>query len=307
MSLENLSIIIVDPKSGRRGKLREVLRTFVYKGRVEHALTVRELEERLAEKDANIDIIFLAYAFGDEAITQLLAKLAGRESGESPPIIVTLDSHTTETTVSVAGLYMAGAAGFICEPYSTDQVGRLLEAIRGSAAKAADGLRLRRTAGLVVRDAADRLDALVKQQLEGLQPGGYALRELRLLSRTLQKFYQQDPDEYARAALSVFEKSQPLPPEKSKRRQKGAGAAVKHPGAVIKDIMRMRSLSLERLLEIVKIERPDLEQLLDEKVPIDERTAREIARALGKTSREWLKLQKEYDAYAAQKGAGSAS
>ena len=74
-----------------------------------------------------------------------------------------------------------------------------------------------------------------------------------------------------------------------------------HPGVELQRIMTERSLTAERLLTKMNLSAADFDLLLKQQLSVNESIARELARALGKTSKHWLELQNAYDLYEKQK------
>ena len=64
--------------------------------------------------------------------------------------------------------------------------------------------------------------------------------------------------------------------------------------------MKDRKLSLEGLKGTLKIEAKDFKALLEGGMSIDDSMSRELSRVFGKTSKEWMKIQKDYDDYIQQ-------
>ena len=73
-----------------------------------------------------------------------------------------------------------------------------------------------------------------------------------------------------------------------------------HPGTIISEIMAQRKLTVDSLSVSLKVEIQLFEEFLQGRASIDEKFSRELSRLFGRTSREWQKLQKDYDDYMAE-------
>ena len=156
--------------------------------------------------------------------------------------------------------------------------------------------RALKATGFLLSDAMSQLDQLAAQRMKGNDSGGYAQKELKNIAKDLELAYEANPDGYIKVICDVFEKAKP--PADSLVRNKVRRNVVRlvHPGTIVREMMKQRMLTAERIASAVKMELPDFEALLDGKRDLNEELAKELARVLGRSSREWMKLQTDYDA-----------
>ena len=297
MLLENLSFLIVSPDLDSRTKLREVLRAFVYKGTIHQERTLRGLPARFKSlgKDEKIHTLFVASSFGRSAISGLLQEAAGL-GAKLPPIVVFINDKELEDSTEVASLYLEGIDGFIREPYSSDELLALINTFLNQAQRAVSAeAKTKRAAEFLLYDAMAHIDDLARQQMHGHDPGGYPLKNLKTVSRVLRKLSEKNLPLYFDLMSSVFERARPASEADLARKTKKVQKKVVHPGALIKEMMRARNLSKERLLTSLRVEPGDFDALLNEQLGIDQVMAKELARTLGMTSVEWLRLQREFE------------
>jgi addiction module HigA family antidote len=128
-----------------------------------------------------------------------------------------------------------------------------------------------------------------------LKEGGYALKDLKGIKPTLEKLFAENSDEYASAMIDVFEavSAPKFPPGVAKKKK--VVKEIKHPGVMVQEIMKARNLTAEKLLSIIRISPEDFDRITACQMSIDDAMARELARTLGKTAREWVSMQKKYD------------
>jgi len=299
MLLENLSFLIVSPDLDSRTKLREVLRTFVYKGTIRQERALRGLAATFQPqqlKSNKVDTLFIASSFGQEAILAFIHECQSI-GAKIPPIVIFMNTRESETSTAVANLYLEGVDGFISEPYSSEEVLRLVQTLKNQPPKAvATEAKLRKAAEFLLHDAMAHVDEMAKQLMAGEEAGGYPLKNLRAVSKRLEAYSSEHPELYADLVSHVFQKAKPASEAELNRKSRQAKKLAQHPGAVIREMMKARNLTAERLLGSLRIDPQDFDALLKEQRGIDDVIAKELARILGMTPTEWVRLQREYDA-----------
>jgi len=298
MQFENLTFLVLGPVLRSRTKLREVLRTFVYKSEVRHDRTLVGVSDQLSAvtDGAKIDLLFLAASLGKDAITCFLEESRSRQT-RLPPVVVFIDDRKVEKAEAITALYLDGIDGFIAEPYTSEDMLQLIHALVSKGGKVLDAeVRTKRAAEFLVNDAMAKIEELALQQMQGEEPGGYALRDLQQLSSKLEKAVEQDPTQYGEMLAKVFERAKPASEALLRHKASRAKKRAIHPAAVIRDVMRSRKISMERLIQSMRTDPAEIERLMKEERSIDEALAKDLSRALGMTWVEWIKIQKEYDA-----------
>jgi addiction module HigA family antidote len=297
MLLENLSFLIASPDLESRTKLREVLRAFVYKGTILQERSLRGLSVKFQAqaKDDPINAVFVAASFGRDAIIGLLQE-AESIGARLPPIVIFINGKNLEDSTEVASLYLEGVDGFIREPYSSDELLALVNTLNNQTQRAvSQEAKVKRAAEFLLFDAMAHVDELARQQMQGQEPGGYPLKNLRAVSEVLKRLSEKNLSLYFDLMASAFQKAKPASESEIARKARRVQKKIVHPGALIKEMMRSRNLSKERLLASLRIEPADFDALLNEQRGIDQDIAKELARTLGMTSVEWLRLQREYE------------
>ncbi len=307
-SLDNLNVTLVFPDLMAKTKLREVLKNILYKAEMNHARDLRSLSKDFADNlTPKTDFIFISSKWPQADISAFLSGLKSLGNQPVPAVVICLPGVSFDSSGLVAGWYLEGAAGFISEPFTADDISELLNTIREDRKKAVDqtavGIKARKAAKFLLNDAVSLVDELAKLRSNGKE-GGYTLKSLKSLHTAFANFYEQDPAEFAIAIADVFEKVKPPAVSNQQLSQKKTTLKViKHPGTLIWEIMNKRSLAEDRMAELLKLEVKDLNDLLWGKANITEQVAQNLSRALGMSPREWMKLQSEFDLYQQKAGA----
>jgi plasmid maintenance system antidote protein VapI/DNA-binding NarL/FixJ family response regulator len=294
--LERLSILTLIPDADCRVRLREVLNSIIFKSEIRAVRTIPEAAAAL-QSDPSISLLFIASSVGGDAVRKLVEEVSGSGKELSTAILVTVDRHTSSKLAAVVQLYMQGVDGFISEPYSSDQLRSLIETVLDPAReKVMQGAtRAYKSSTLLLGDAVRHLDDLWRAKAMERKDVGAAPRELRAIAGQLAEIHKKFPDQYASALCAVFEAVPAPRGEAALLKKKNFSDVAPHPGAVVSALMHERGLTREKILGIIRIDPTEFDELVTQKRAFTEVAAREISRALGKTAREWLALQKRYD------------
>lgn len=287
-------ILLVEPIMDKKVMLMELLKAVIFKCKIEHVKTMRQAGQKLTAGIEYEYAFFPSTTTRDEFL-QLLNEVKVGSKTSPPSFVVNLRAGNVDTAY-VADMYTAGVHGFIREPYSSDELKALMEAARNNQDKveSAETKGIKAGAFLVTR-AVEALDQVALRKNMGHVGGGKDIVDLREVCESLKELYKISPEEIAEQIFKQFSEAKPLP-QNLKRKQKQTKPRIKHPGEEIKELMVIRSLSLDKILSIVKISKSDFEAILNKQKSVDEAIARELARALGKTSNHWVRAQKDYDA-----------
>lgn len=298
MVVENLTFLVLGPVLRSRTKLREVLRTYAYKSEVKHDRTLVGVADQFAPggEPQKIDLLFIAASFGGELIAGFLED-SRKFQAVLPPIVIFIDDKKLEKSEAITSLYLEGIDGFISEPYSANELLTLIPSLVSKGGKVLPReVKVKRAAEFLVNDAKSKIDELAAQQMQGEESGGYALRGLRQLSKKLEQVVEQDPAQYAEIVAKVFEGASPASEALLRKKTSHSQKRLIHPAAVIRDMMRSRKITMERLVASMRSDPADIESLMKEERSIDEKLAKDLSRALGMTWVEWIRIQKDYDA-----------
>lgn len=294
--LERLKIIVLVPDADSRSTLRDALAAIVFRGDVR---TVRRFEDAqaLLEEPEPFDVIFFASAFGSEDLKRFISQVASSPRSSNAALVLAVDRHTSNKLESVVQTYLGGVDGFISEPYTSEQLQELLLKILDPARERVIQTKTRvyKSVDLLARQAVSLIDDMWRFRLEGGKGGGASFGELKRVSGSLKDLADKYPQEYLESLAQVFESAEPPDPEYFKRKGSTHAKKAEHPGRIVRSLMDQRGLSRERLLASVRISPEEFDALLSGSLGLNDALAREIARVLGKTAREWMAMQRAYD------------
>ncbi len=294
--LKRCFALIVESDLAARTKLRETIKSLAHSQKVTHARSIKNALE-LFDYPQPLDAIFIASSFGLQEIVSVLRTMREAMQGATPPAVIVVLKAEAQDGAFISQLLLEGVSGFLCDPYSSETVLSLLQKTQEITTLGVTEKQYTKAAlEIQIRDAAVRIDELSYQKTQGGAAGGVALKELKKFARAMQEKGDLDPHQYGMLLAKVFGEASTKKIEATVR--KDAHVAVKtapHPGQVIVELMFSRSISQEKLLALLKWEPSKLEALLAQNVGVDESDARDIARALGKTSDYWLGLQTAYE------------
>lgn len=291
--LKSARILVINPDSEGRGRLREALRSVVAKGAYANARALKPAIDQL-RGDEKYDFAFLSTEFPPDQLLEFLGALKALSSKQRPVVMLCMKPQDQNSSI-VANLYANGAQGFVFEPYSPEQ---LLEAMNVAQEKLSDKVQAKdvRITEFLLGDAMRLLDEVADWRSEGNLGSGFAGKELRRVAGSLKEAASKiDATQYHNLLIEKFSKATTKkkgvePPKVVKKIREAP-----HPGLELRAIMTQRSLSKEKLLSIVKIDAAELDAILSGQTSVTEESARELARAMGKTSKHWMQLQHAFD------------
>jgi plasmid maintenance system antidote protein VapI/DNA-binding NarL/FixJ family response regulator len=298
MKLDNLKLLIINSHFGSRSTLRDVFKSFLHKVTINYAQNFKEAQKALSEGE--IDIGFVAVDMGMEQIREFINSLKGESMKAPPPFVATLRSRGEGTTSDITNLYLEGLSGFISEPYSSNDILKLLTTIMDSKIKIEQKEKLKKASNLLLTEAARKIDSAAEHQAKNEEDQArLSMKSLKTISKSLETMYGQDSEQYSKALVDTFENIAPpaVSIDKSARNKKSVSKEIIHPGKVIVELMGQRGLTFDSLKHLIKFDATEFQNILDGKASLDETSSREISRIFGKTSREWLKMQKDYDTH----------
>lgn len=297
--LDKLSVLIVIPDLQSKTKLREVLRSVVYKGEVHYERSIKELDKKLADPiTAKYDVAFISGKFIPADISTFLKGLRESSSKKLPSIIIALTSATSHPSGTIAAWYLEGVAGFISEPYTAEDLSELLTKVIEQRTKSfpiEGSIKARKASNFLLTDAINLVDEVARLSYEGKE-GGYALKDLKMLSKSFADYFNQDPKGFEEALVESFIKAKAPAWVKAANSKKSKSKVAKHPGIVVWEILGQRGIGEDRLASLLKVEAEIAAALTRGNIAVDEALAQNLSRIFGMTPREWLKMQAEYDA-----------
>lgn len=296
MTLSDLRVLVVDINADARGRLNEVIRSVIYRVKIQSARNHREAIEYLSQGES-FSVVIAGSARDNTKVLELLSVAQARTDIKTPIFIVSLKAGDQESGF-VAQLYQAGVHGFICEPYTAENLSTLLTVARENGSdQVADQVKHLRSVEFLAANAARLLDKIVTGKVLGKKGYVYDVKAFKDLSTSMKDLVEKvGSDRYAQILTQKFgEMDTPTTPRLKNRVARTPKKVVVHPGAMMQQVMLERNLTAEKLLSIIKIEPAEFDALLAQQASLNEVSAREIARAMGKTAKFWLDLQAEWD------------
>jgi len=293
--LKKFSCIILDPDINVRTRLKEVLKTIALKSEIENVRNLTEILGRLEGK--RYDALFVSSGVGRETVSETIRRVRGNSKAAKTVIIVTLRPADQDST-RVAEMYLEGSNGFICDPYSADEILQLIESAKEAKEnKSSDKEKKLSSAGLMLNTAIGHIDAMATDRALGRDGKGFAGKELERIAGALKQIHTEVGDEYFNVLVNKFEALGPPKEIPTFMRKKAKKLIPKHPGIILSGLLTQRKLSADRLATSLGISPEEVKKLLSGLTSIDAVLAEGIARSVGETKAFWTLRQKEYDKY----------
>lgn len=291
---DKLRIWVVARDISVRARLREALMNVLFKPVIRVFSTPKELTEPSSSSDGP-QMVIVTLSFGQEEIVRLASLVKVGPEAQQPKVVVALDGRGNLASSGVVAMYLDGIDGFVSEPYSIRDIQLLFNSLLGHHDAHATIDRTHRSAVFVFHDSMQYIDQIAARLSSAEQAPVHARRELMQIHETLRKLHEKNPTEFESALLEAFHD---LPVPKSSDGQahrKLSKPRLAHPGRVVKELTVERGLSAADLARLMRVPPEDVQALLDEKAPITDSLSNALARGLGRSPRDWLTLQREYD------------
>jgi len=300
--LENLNILLVDCKTGSRSQLREILKSEVYKLKLKSAASFAEGLRAIKEEEEDFQVLVVGSHNDKEELINFVQGLRLASQNLQAPLILALHSEHQDTTY-IADIYLEGVQGFICEPYSAEELARLLAVvIEAPVGEEPDTEKQCKTADFLVSSAIRYIDKMCKQLINGQERSGVTMKALKSVSQSLQRITADITEEYESILLSRLLKSKPsgrIPRDKllaSKEK-------VVHPGILAHQLFVKRELSTEKIVPLIKLTEEELQQLFTGELEVNEPLAEGLSRVFGQNAKYWLDMQKSFESFSSTAGA----
>lgn len=297
--LKGLKILISDNNTRSRGSLKEVLKTIIINPAVDFVKKNSEIKDKL-ENGKNYDLIFIRSGKNIMEVGDIIGESRAFASSKNlpPPLIIICLKGKDQEVSYVAQLYLTGVHGFICEPFSAEKLLELIVVSREqSTVLVNDNSKEIQAAGFLMTDALRLVDKLAEARIKGITGGGYELKDLKLVSQSLERLFSKiDREKFIDIILSKSKDAKPS----SRKLGEVVAKVVKyapHPGILLREALTTRNIAPIRFLSIAKISEQDLTQLLESKISLTIDMAKEVARVLGQTTEYWIKAQADYEKY----------
>jgi len=292
---DKMRVWIVAKDISVRARLREALNNLLFKPVLRGFSGPKELAEPSSPDEAP-QVVIVTLSFGKETITKIAALVKGGAEKTGTKLVVAIDGRGNLESSAVVGLYLNGIDGFVSEPYSIRDIQLLFETLLDPAAAERQAAnRTHHSAVFVIHDAMQYIDQISAQLALGEVPSSRAERELSAIGETLRALREQNPGEFEKAVVDAFSNLRAPKVTEVQHQRTLTKPRLYHPGRMIRELTIERNLDLAHLSRLMKITPEDLQQLLDEKISVSEAIAEGLARAFGRSPREWAGFQRDYD------------
>ncbi len=294
MELTKLSTIIVNPDPDGRSRLKEIIKNCIHKANLHTYSSTKDAIKGI-KRDSRIDVIFLSLSLEPQTIKAFIAEASSRLNRTSPLFILTLDDRSVTSMTRATSLYLEGVSGFVAEPFSVDDIQKLLIAVYEHQKKIDQMFKRKKSIELLLNEAIQILDPLTIVALNENGQPGTELRDLRRISASIDPLYTLDPALYIETALEIFEAVPAPSTEPSSKKSRADRGKVLHPSRAADDIMNKRKLSFEQLSLSGKVTPEDFKGFLLGERPVTDELATELARLFGGAPKDWTLMQERYD------------
>lgn len=295
---KDIKILILSQDTTIRVNLKEAITRVLGKCAVLSAINwKRALSTCLEEGD--ITAIFIRSTIPTEDIESLQNELEKSELRYSPLFFITLHSDHHASDI-VSGHYVSGIEGFLKEPFATDDVDQAIRlAVTNRDRGIDDRQRELEAIQFMFREGFKLLDqAAIERNANNGAGGGFALRRMKRLRLRTRSMMHVPTDDELTQIIELEGKEAEKNLDLSKFVKKTVVIEfAEHPGKILSDILDERSLSSERLCELINIEDELLLGVLEQRENITAELSKELARVIGNTEDYWVSLQSKYDLY----------
>ena len=291
--LKKLNALVIEPDLSARMRLREALGAVALKTDVAHCRGTNELADAVS-RNSPFDVIFVSSTFPENTITEFLTKVKSYSACARTVFVLTLKRDDQDCSF-IAPYLLKGFHGFICEPFSVDHLVSLIQNSRDAKEAGIEKPHTRRVLfEFLVGDAIRHLDRLAfHRATEGEHGGGYAFRELKDVSAQMRSLEKELGEQLPNLLVKKFE-SVPTP-KPIPQHLKVKKTVITHPGSEVRELLMRRSISVDHLVQCLKMPEETVRSLLDGEIAITEHIAQGLAHNLGNTPAYWLSAQRRYD------------
>jgi response regulator RpfG family c-di-GMP phosphodiesterase len=123
---DQYNVLIVDPESSSRAKMKQAASVLTSFRKVNHAPNMENGMREIMDSANGTDIVFVSYSFGQDAITPFVESAKQTSIGDACAYILILKASDQSSDV-VANNVGGGIDGFLFEPYSADALREIAE------------------------------------------------------------------------------------------------------------------------------------------------------------------------------------
>lgn len=295
--LEGFKTLIIEPDANARNRLVVVLKNIIFKGQLNYARSPRDAMEKLAEAGKQ-DCVIITSTLELDGIKDFIHRAQNTPQGKKALYIVSLAKEEKDSS-SIASMFLRGIDGFICEPFSADEIQALLLTAKDARVKQDsmqdDSVRLIATLDFLFVDMIGHIDTVAHKLNQDIEDG-YAVKSMKETGKTIAELFDRIPKEqFEKTLIKRFEEAQIPKNYVSKKRSQRKLKIADHPGRIIKELLKARKLSVEFLAGRISIDKDEFHKIMNEEAPLTKELAADLSRILGETPSHWLRMQAAYD------------
>ncbi len=197
------NVLIVDPDSASRGKLKQAALSL---GKFNKVHTTSSTDEALGKTDGVdvIDVVFISYRFSEQQIKEFIAKCKTSKAGAEWAFILVVQA-AGQSNEAVANALLGGANGFLFEPYAADDL-RAIAELTAQVKSENEDRRKRAAAMILFAEVISHVDAMAVLQAKG-RDIKMAKKRLEEKSKALANLKKTDPTIFIESAIEAFGKA----------------------------------------------------------------------------------------------------
>lgn len=296
--LDGLDIAVLHGNPGSRRRLREVINSALFRPHVSELRSMTELLQRYQTKNFPHFSIVSADV-GVDAIQDLVQAGSSVPVAKRPRVLVILAGSADGFSALVSDLYIRGVDGFLSEPYNANDVCSLLALlVHQEQTSRHDPQRDSKALGILFKEIQGHLDKISDCLAEDRSVNGYVARDARMISKSLAQLFEKSPDQYQTAIIESFETIEAPVHKNGLRKRRTDRTKIKsHPGFIARDLIAKRGFTVDRIAELLRLEKAEFELFLRGEQGIAGTLAHDLSRVLGETPSYWQRLQREWEQY----------
>lgn len=191
--------VVVDPSAQGRNRMKDAMRSVAAFAGVSSAASLIEAAETI-KSGSTVDVVFLSQRLDSDESLDFIARAKTLANSRDAAFVVLVSSASERS--NMAKQMVAGADGFLVEPYSVDQLVQITQLAERVRCERRDA-RFEKAAELLLSELMDQVD-----QLAMLKKGGRAGNiSQQIFSETCSVLKTLEPalqDQYLRLAVERF-------------------------------------------------------------------------------------------------------
>lgn len=202
---DRFHLLIIDPSSESRGKLKQAALSLPVFKKVFVCSTIAEAQDG-ATGVVTPDVVFLSYRIDEEQIEAYIKSARETEDGQDCAYCAVLKSQDQSSTNVASGM-LGGIDGFIFEPYSADNLREIAE-VTAKIKKRGELRRKKAALTVIFREINMHLDAVCFYRKRGKEHT-IAIRRLNEAAKNLKRFDGELFPIYVETLIEFFEQVPP--------------------------------------------------------------------------------------------------